>query len=120
MKKLVVFIAAIVVVLFSVWFAYSKITQARREAAYQRTVALYQHNLPVSTTKAQVENYLDSRQIQYNWVRFGGDEADSYEIQIGTERGGLVCEEWREYVVLEFNAADKLKNIRLAKLGTCL
>ena len=119
LKKFIA-IAAICVVVFLTWFAYSKITQARREAAYQRTVAPFQHDLPIGETRATVENYLESRKVEYHWVRFGGDEADSYEIQIGTEPGGLFCKEWRVYVVLEFNAADKLKNIRIAKLGTCL
>jgi hypothetical protein len=119
MKKLVT-ITAICVVAFSTWFTYSKITQGRRDAAYQGAMAPFQHDLPIGTTRATVENYLESRKVESHRVRFGGDEADSYEIQIGTEPSSLFCEEWRVYVVFEFNATDKLKNIRVAKIGTCL
>ncbi|HEV7550904.1 MAG TPA: hypothetical protein VGP65_04440, partial [Candidatus Angelobacter sp.] len=95
MKKRIAFIVITGVALFSAWFAYSKTTRARREAAYQRAMAPYQHDLPIGTTRTRVENYLESEKVEYHRVRFGGDEADSYEIQIGTEPGGLVCEEWR-------------------------
>jgi hypothetical protein len=120
MKKRIVFIGVIGVVLNSAWFAYSKITAARRETAYQKTVASYQHDLSLGTTRAEVQNYLEARKLDYHRVRVGGEEADRLQIQIATEPGSLICEEWRVYVVLGFNTVDRLTDVRVSKMGTCL
>ena len=120
MKKLIALIAGVGVLLFSVGFAYSKITQARLDAAYQRTVASYQHNLPLGTPRAEVQNYLESKKLDYQRVRVGGEEADRFQIQIATEPGSAFCEEWRVYVLLGFSTADRLTDVRVTKWATCL
>ncbi len=84
MKKLTA-IVAVIIVLGSAWLIYSKVTQARREAGYKTAMAPFQRDLPVGMSREQVKNYFDSRNIRYNRVRVGGEEADRFEIQIGTE-----------------------------------
>jgi hypothetical protein len=70
--------------------------------------------------RADVKNYLDTRNIRYDRVRVGGEEADRFEIQIGTEPGGFGCEDWRVVVAMDFGKDDRLKDVRVTKWGTCL
>ncbi len=113
-------LAVFVVALVSAWLAYSKVTQARREAAYRAATAPFQRDLRVGMDRADVRKYLDSRKVVYYSVRYGGSDADTYEIKIGEEPDGLVCEAWTVYVALEFNTADKLREVHVRKIGTCL
>jgi hypothetical protein len=111
----VVFLAAAVGL---AWFAYSKVTEARRESAYREALAAYQRDLRLGTYRAEGQKYLDSRQIDYRAVSYGG--SDTYEIKIGEEPGSLVCEAWTVYVALEFDPAEKLREVHVRKSGTCL
>jgi hypothetical protein len=58
--------------------------------------------------------------VNFYAVRYGGSDADTYEIKIGEEPDGVVCEPWTVYVALEFNAADRLREVHIRKIGTCL
>lgn len=118
MKKFIVF-AVLGIIAISAWLIYSKVTQARQDAAYQKTLSQFQRDLPTGTSRAAVKKYLDSRKIEYHLVGHGGDEADSYEMEIGKEPGGLFCEPWIVIVSLEFNSADTLRNVQILKLGAC-
>ena len=44
--------------------------------------------------RVEVQKYLDSRRVDYHAVKYGGSDADTYEIKIGEEPGNLVCEHW--------------------------
>jgi hypothetical protein len=57
----VVFLAAAVGL---AWFAYSKVTEARRESAYREALAAYQRDLRLGTYRAEGQKYLDSRTIR--------------------------------------------------------
>jgi len=112
--------ALLAVALLSAWFAYSKVTQARREATYHAAIAPLKSGLPVGMDRAEVKKYLDSHRVDYHAARYGGRDEDTYEIKIGEEPGNLVCERWTVYIALEFNAADKLREVHIRKIGTCL
>lgn len=71
--------------------------------------------------RADVRKYLDSQAVAYHAVRYGGNDADTYEIKIAEEPShSLVCEKWIVYIALEFTAADKLRDLHIRKIGTCL
>jgi hypothetical protein len=93
MRK-VIAVALVGVVLVSAWLVYSKVTQARREAAHRTALAPFQHDLRMGMDRVEVQKYLDSRRVDYHAVKYGGSDADTYEIKIGEEPGNLVCEHW--------------------------
>jgi hypothetical protein len=71
--------------------------------------------------RVEIEKYLDSKAVAYHRVRDGGSDADTDEIKIAEEPSySLVCEEWTVYIALEFTAADKLRDLHIRKVGTCL
>jgi hypothetical protein len=117
MKKGIAFVLFAVALL---WFAYSKVTQARREAAYRAAIAPFERDLAVGMDRAEVEKYLDLRKANYHAVRYGGSDADTYEIKIGEEPDNFPCERWTVYIALEFNATEKLREVHVRKVGTCL
>jgi hypothetical protein len=119
MRKFITLVALGVIV-GSVWLIHSKVTHARRESAYRSAIAAFQHDLPIGTTRAEVNKYLGARKVDYHLVRYGGSDGDTYEIKIGEEPGNLVCEPWNVYVALEFSSADILRDVHIRKIGTCL
>ena len=120
MRKRVTFILTAIGLLVLTWSAYSKIAQNRQEASYHAAMTPFERDLHVGMDRAEVQTYLDSRRIDYHRVRYGGNDADTYEIQIGQEPASLICERWTVYVALEFSPADKLRDVHLRKIGTCL
>jgi hypothetical protein len=121
MKKIIGFSVLGAIVLISVLVIRSKVNQARREASYRTAVASFQRDLHIGTDRADVQKYLHSRKVDYHAVRYGGSDADTYEVEIGEEPSySLVCEDWEVYVALEFTVADKLREIHVRKIGTCL
>jgi hypothetical protein len=119
MTKSIAF-ALLAIVLVSGWLGYSKITQARREATYRSAIAPFQRDLRVGMGKTAVQKYLDSRRVSYRAVGFAGNDADTYEIKIGEEPGSFVCDPWNVYIALEFSPTDKLREVHIKKIGTCL
>jgi hypothetical protein len=119
MKKLLLLIL-LVFVLISAWFVYSKVTQARRETVYRAAIAPFQRDLPLNMTRTDVQKYLDSRNVSYHATRLDAANGDTYLIKIGEDPGNLVCESWTVYIALEFNSENKLRDIHIRKIGTCL
>ena len=76
--------------------------------------------LRMGMDRTAVNKYLDSQKVDYHAVGNGGSNAEKYEITIGEEPGGLVCEPWTVYIALEFDAAEKLREVHVTKEGTCL
>ncbi len=113
-------LAFVALALVCAWFAYSKVTQARREAAYRAAIAPFERDLAVGMDRADVKKYLDSRRVDYHAVRYGGSDADTYEIRIGEEPDNFPCEHWTVYIALEFNATEKLREVHVRRVGTCL
>jgi len=107
--------------LISTWIVYSRFSQYRREAKYRAAIEKFQRDFPVGVGRPLVEAYLHLHGISYNIT---GDRpigaGDTYQIKIGEDPGSLVCDPWRVYVALEFDSADKLQQIHIKKLGTCL
>ena len=84
-----------VLVLISAFLLPSKLNQARREACYRKAVASFQRDLHIGADRAEVQQYLHSRKLDDHVVRYGGNDADTYEIKIGEEpSNSLVCEDW--------------------------
>jgi hypothetical protein len=42
------------------------------------------------------------------------------EIKIGEDADELLCEPWNVYVALEFDTTEKLRDIHIRRIGTCL
>jgi hypothetical protein len=120
MRKGIAFVLLAVGLLGLAWIAHSKVAEARREAAYRAAIAPFERDLRLGVDRAEVQTYLASRKVDYHPVRYGGSDADTYEIKIGEEPGSLVCEHWTVYIALEFSAADKLREVHVRKVGTCL
>ncbi len=109
-------------------------TQHHRQVAYDAAIAPFRHDLPLGMSRTEVKQYLDSKGIDYISAGYGPD-AETYTIEIGEEPGSLVCESWKVYIALEFQPsdkttdsrdrreaceADKLTDIHIRKIGTCL
>ena len=121
MRKIIGFTILGAVVLISAFLVRSRVNQVRREDSYRAAVASFQRDLHVGADRADVQQYLHSRKVDYHAVRYSGNDADTYEIKIGEElSNSLVCEDWDVYVALEFTASDKLREIHIRKIGTCL
>jgi hypothetical protein len=117
MRKRVVLIVVFVSALVSSWPIYSRIRQAHRDVVYRAAIAPFQRDLHVGMSEPEVRQYLDSRHVEYNQVRFGGSDGPTYEIKIG-EQDSLICE-WEVFVALEFGPTDALKEVHLRRIGTC-
>jgi len=114
-------VAVFLAVLGSTWLAYTKVTQSRRDASYRAAIAPFQRDLNLGMDRADVRKYLDSHAVAYHAVRYGGNDADTYEIKIAEEPShSLACEKWIVYIALEFTATDKLRDLHIRKIGTCL
>ena len=104
----------------AVWQIHSRKAQAKRDASYQVALEPYKRDLALGLSKAEVEQYLDSRNVAYHVTRIGGHEGESYLIKVGEDPGSLVCEPWNVYVALEFGSSESLKRVYIDKIGTCL
>jgi hypothetical protein len=121
MRKRLLFLLVVTALLVLAGTGYFKIAEARREASYRAAMMPYKRDLRVRMDRAEIQAYLDSHHVEYQKVRYGGNDADTYEIKIGEEPdSSLVCEKWTVYVALEFSPADKLRDVHLIKFGTCL
>jgi hypothetical protein len=123
MRKGLVLIVFIVALLAG-WLGYSKYTQAQREASYRAALAPYKHDLTLGMDREQVIAYLRVHDVMCHTVRYGGSSGDTCEIEIAEEPVGLLeglfCESWTVYAALEFTSDDKLREIHIRKIGTCL
>ena len=121
MRKIVVLTVVGAVILLSAFLIFSRIAQSRREAAYQSAMAPFQRDLRAGTDRPDVKKYLDSHGVKYHSVRYGGSDASTLEIEIGEEPPrNLWCEESYVYIALEFTAEEKLQQVHIRKIGTCL
>ena len=120
MKRKFIVLGLSLVAVFSAWLVYSNVSQARRDAAYRMAIVPFQRDLPLGMNRADVQEYLNSRKVEYHAVRYGGSEAIAYQIKIGEEPGGLFCKNWTVYIALEFTALEKLREVHTRKIGTCL
>jgi hypothetical protein len=120
MRKIIALTVVGAGVLVSVWLISSKVAQSRRNSSYQLTLAGFKRDLPIGTPKEDVRKYLESRNIQYNVAWHGGDRGETFQLEIGEDPGGLVCEPWKVYIALDFSEADVLRQIDIRRSGTCL
>jgi len=118
MKKRIALIVVLCVAVISTWTVYSRITQARRDAAYRAAIAPLQTDLHVGMAESEVRRYLDSRNLKYYPVRVAGSDGPTREIKVG-EENSLICE-WDVYIALEFSSTDTLRKVHIRKIGTCL
>lgn len=128
MKKRLALVAAVMVVLLSLWLLrsrnQSRRTQAVRDAVYQEQLDRFQHDLRLGMHRAEVKSYLDSKEISYSRinsnldVRIGQDPADQW-----------YCDRWYVYVEFRFShlsgqtkplPLDNLDGISIRKIGSCL
>lgn len=131
MRKIITF-ALLGLIAVSAWLTYSKVMQARRESAYREAMAPFQHDLHLGMARTEVAKYLDSRRAGYSWQSSeNGENALAYVVKIGEEPGGFLCKPWWVYIALEFDPSgkkrkmepdplDKLKDVHIKKIGTCL
>src|ERR1700745_1470064 len=110
MKKNIAVVAVFGVALLLTWPIYSKIAQGRRNALYRTAIASFQRDLRVGMAKTGVKKYLDSRQVAYYPVRSSDSDKWAYEIKIGEEPSGLICER-DVYVAIAFGPSDTLTEV---------
>jgi hypothetical protein len=120
MRKLISLTVAGALALVFVWLVGSRVAQGKRDSAYRTAVAKFQHDLPLGTPKAAVQEYLHSRNIDYYAAKRGGSRVVAYEIKIGEDSGAFVCEPWDVYVALEFSTTDVLERLHMSREQTCL
>ncbi len=120
MRKPLVILLVAAALLALAWNAYSNIKQARREASYRSAMAPFVDDLRLGMARADVETYLDSRRIPYHRVLDGVAAVHTDEIEIAEEPDTLVCSKWIIYLALEFDVANRLRDIHLRKDGRCL
>jgi hypothetical protein len=137
LKKIVAAIAIVVVVL-SVWLVHSRLKQAKREswarrdAAHRAALAPYLRDLPLGTSRADVDRYLASKNVRHFTV-WGDRDTDgaSYELSRSEEPGdGFACDRWYVSIGLEFKSSggsrelalpsDILREIHTKQIGHCL
>jgi hypothetical protein len=119
MRKGIV-LAFVVAILIATWLTYSKVMRTRREASYKVAMTPFQRDLHMGMDRTEVNRYLASRNRSCHSVRYGGSDGDTCQIEIAEEPDGLFCDPWTVYIALEFNSADKLRDIHIRKIGTCL
>jgi hypothetical protein len=119
MRSIGTLLVVFVIATFATWFAYSRITQARRNNAYRAAIATYQRDLPLGMARADVKKYLETRKVDYLY-RFRGNDVVTHEIKIGEDPGNIVCEPWNVYIALDFSSADTLREVHIRRIGTCL
>ena len=83
-------------------------------------MAPFQRDLRIGMDRTEVQTYLDSRRVAYERVRYGGNDADTFEIKVAQEPDNLICEGWTVYVVLEFSSMERLRDVHLRQSGRCL
>ena len=119
-----VVLAVFGVALIAGWGGYSKYIQAQREASYRAVLGPYKRDLTVGMDRDQVIAYLRSHDVICHTVHYGGREGDTCEVKIAEEPVALVeafvCEPWTVYAAFEFTPTDKLREIHIRKIGTCL
>lgn len=113
-------VAVFVVALVATWLTYSKVVQARREGSYRVAIAPFKRDLRIGMDRAEVKNYLSSHSVICTTVRYGGSDGDTCEVRIAEEPDGIFCDPWTVYIALEFSPDDKLREIHIRKIGTCL
>ena len=114
--------------------------QAQRDAGYAALLRQYQHDLRAGTTREEVETYLRSHQIEYGSANDQNGTPDTLAdvviVKIGEEpASGFPCDRWWVYVEFYFvlplrdaeikpalgtTSSDRLKEIRISKIGHCL
>jgi hypothetical protein len=119
-KKIAIITFSLVVAVLGLEL-YSRINEARQDAAYSAVSARFRRDLPIGTSREKVEEYLQRHGMVYYPVRYGGTQADTDEVKLG-EEGTLnpFCESWTVYVAFEFTSAETLQDVHIRKVGTCL
>jgi hypothetical protein len=120
MRRIIVLTVAGAALLTSVWLISSKVAQSRRNSVYRMAITQFQRDLPIGTPKADVRKYLDSHNIKYFAATRGESRMVAFEIKIGEDPGGLVCEPVDVSVALEFSSSDVLEQIHIMRSWTCL
>lgn len=120
MKGKLVVIACTLALLVAGYLLNDGISHRRREAAYHSAIAPFQRDLSHGMSKASVEDYRRAHNIEHYTVQVGGSPGPRIEVQIGEEPGSLVCEPWRVYAAFEFDSQNRLTDIHIVRVGTCL
>jgi len=134
--KKIVAVIAIAVVAISAWLVHSRhkslAAQARGDAAHRAALAPYLRDLPLGTSRADVDRYLDSKNVtRFTVWGDGVTDGASYELSRSEEPGdGFVCDRWNVSIALEFKSSggsrelalpsDILREIHTKKIGHCL
>ncbi|HMK21804.1 MAG TPA: hypothetical protein VK466_05685 [Terriglobales bacterium] len=110
-------IMAVLCILLSAFFMYSKVARGRRDSAYREKMAPFRRDLHAGTARLEVERYFHQHDLIYNAI----DEGKTYLIQIAEEPSWEPwCEPWDVNVAFEFDSSDRLTEIHIRKFGTCL
>jgi len=84
----------------------------------------FKRDLRLGMSRSEVGTYLAARQIAYNEIDW------NYDVGVGQDPGGSIfCEKWNVYIEMHFilpraqpgsSSADRLDDIHIRRIGTCL
>lgn len=122
---------AIIVIGLGIWFAHTRDVKARQQATHEAAVTPFQRDLPIGTSRADVEKYLQSRGLKYSatWESGKRSWSDVVELEKQVDATGR-CVSKSTLVSLEFNSSgqsandlpqptDKLQHIYADNPGPC-
>jgi hypothetical protein len=128
MLNIVLGVAALVV---AMWFAHRWDTKDHPVSAHEAVVDSFQKALPIGTSRADVEQYLESHAMKYSstWEYGRNSWADVVEAGKGPDVNAK-CGTQNLLVSLEFDSSslnasekpqpgDRLKRIIIANAGSC-
>jgi hypothetical protein len=121
---------AIVVIGVAIWFAHTRDVKDRQRATHEAAVTPFQRDLPIGTSRADVEKYLESRGLKYSatWESARRSWSDVVEVDKQASETGRCAKS--TLVSLEFNSSgqsandlpqptDKLQHIYIESPGPC-
>jgi hypothetical protein len=113
MKQWRLALAALIILVFCTsavgyWWkkrAKKKVVEAqKREALYKLAMSAYSKDLPLGTTRKNVEDYLGAKAIHFERSSTGSSTADL--VKIGQEPTPWFCSEFNVYVAFEFHPVE--------------
>jgi hypothetical protein len=128
MKKGLAFVAAVMIVLSSLWLVRSRHQSRRaqevRDALYQEQLSRFQRNVQLGMHRVDVKSYLDSAKVSYLQMN------SNLDVKIGEDPAAeWYCDRWYVYIEFRFSHVggqvepvplDNLDSISIQKIGSCL
>ena len=122
---------AVIAIGAAIWFAHTRDVKARQQATQEAAVTPFQRDLPIGTSRADVEKYLQSRGLKYSATWESGKRSWSDVVELDKQADATSpCASKPTLVSLEFSSSgqsandlpqptDKLQHIYADNPGRC-